>query len=50
MEICCMTQEIQTGALYHLEGWNGEGNGREVQKGMDMTDSYWGLTESSKIM
>ena len=25
MGICCLSQEIQTGALYHLEGWNGRG-------------------------
>ena len=32
MGICCMTQETQTGSI-HLEGWEGEGVGREVQKG-----------------
>ena len=31
-----MTQETQTGALYNLEGCNGEGDGREVQKGGDI--------------
>ena len=31
-----MAQETQTGALYHLEGWDGEGDGREVQKGGDI--------------
>ena len=31
MGICCMAQETQTGALYHLEGWDGE-----VQKGGDI--------------
>ena len=31
--ICCMSQGTQTGALYQLRGWNGEGDGREVQKG-----------------
>ena len=28
--ICYMTQETQTGALYQLEEWDGEGDGREV--------------------
>ena len=28
-----MTQETQTGALYQPRGWDGEGDGREVQKG-----------------
>ena len=36
MGIFCMAQETQTGALYQLEGWDGEGDGREVQKGGDI--------------
>ena len=28
-----MAQETPTGALINLEGWAGEGDGREVQKG-----------------
>ena len=32
MGICCMAQKTQTGALYHPEGWDGVGDGREVQK------------------
>ena len=41
MGICCMAQETQTGAPYQPKGWDGEGNGREVQKGGDicMADS-----------
>ena len=31
-----MAQETQTGALYQLEGWDGEGDGREVQKEGDI--------------
>ena len=32
-----MAQETQTGALYQLRGWNGEGDaGREFQKGWDI--------------
>ena len=30
-----MAQETQARAI-NLEGWNGEGNGREVQKGGDI--------------
>ena len=44
MEICCMAQETQTGALY------GQWDGRKVQKRgnicMLMADSCWGLTEN----
>ena len=38
MGICCMAQETQTGALYQPrgEGWGGEEDGREVQKGWDI--------------
>ena len=39
---------------HDLEGWDGEGDGRVFQKGEDicipMADSYWGLTENSKIL
>ena len=35
MGICCMAEETQTGALYQPREWNGEGDGREVQKGVD---------------
>ena len=30
-----MAQETQSGALYPLEGWDGEDDGREFQKGGD---------------
>ena len=47
-----MAQETQTGALF--EGWNGEEDGREVEKGGDicilMADSCRGLTENNKIL
>ena len=33
MGVCCMAQETQTGALYQPRGVDGEGDGREVQKG-----------------
>ena len=33
MGICCMSQETQTGLCINLEGLDGEGGGRRVQKG-----------------
>ena len=42
------------GFFINLEGWDGEGGGREVPKERDicmpMADSCWGLTENSKIL
>jgi len=39
-----MVQETQQGLCINLEGWDGEGDGREVQKELDMcipmADSY----------
>ena len=53
MGICCMTKRTQTGLCDNLEGWNGEGDGREVQEGGDMgvpmADSCWCLTEQQKF-
>ena len=47
-----MAQETQTGLGINLDGWDGEGDGREVQKGgnicIPMADSCWGLTENRK--
>ena len=31
-----MSQEIQTGLFITLEGWEGAGDGREVQEGGDI--------------
>ena len=31
-----MAQETQTGTLYQPRGWDGEGDGREFQKGGDI--------------
>ena len=33
MGICCMTQGPQTEALCQAEGWDWEGDGREVWEG-----------------
>ena len=49
-----MAQETQTGALHQSREWDGEGDGRDVQKGWHMcvpvADSCSGLTESNKIL
>ena len=36
MGIYYMAQETQTGICINLERWDGEGDGREVQKGGDI--------------
>ena len=33
MGICCMAQELKQGLCINLEQWDGEGGGRDVQKG-----------------
>ena len=44
MGIGCMAQETQTELCINLDGWDGEGHGREVQKGggicIPMADSH----------
>ena len=34
--ICCMAKKLKQGFCINLEGWNGEGDGRETQKGGDI--------------
>ena len=50
MGIFYMTQELKQRLCINLEGWDEEGDGREVQKGGDicipMADSCQGLTEN----
>ena len=45
-----MAQKTQTRLCINLDGWDGKGDGREVQKGgascIPMTDSCSGLTEN----
>ena len=36
MGICYMTQKLKQGLCDNLEGWGGEGDGREVWEGGDM--------------
>ena len=57
MGICCMAhsnRKFKQGLCINLEGWDGEGNGREVQKGgvicIPMAGSCCGLTENNKIL
>ena len=46
--------KLKQGLCINLERWDGEGEGREVQKGRDicilMADSCRGLTENRKIL
>ena len=35
MGICCMLRELKQGLCNNLEGWDGEGDGKEVQEGGD---------------
>ena len=37
MGICCMTRGTQR-LCNNLEGWDGEGNGKEFQEGGDMSE------------
>ena len=36
MGICCMSQGTQQEFCTNLEGWGGEGDGRELQEGGDI--------------
>ena len=53
-EFAVWLRKLKQGLSINLEGWNGVGDGKELQKGVDicipMTDSYWGLTENNKIL
>ena len=53
-EFAVCLKKLKQGLCINLEGWDGEGDGREVQKGGDMcipmADSYWCLTENNKIL
>ena len=52
---CAMwLRELKQGLCDKLEGWDWEGDGREVREGGDMgvpmADSCWCLTENNKIL
>ena len=53
-EFAVWLRELKQGLCINLEGCDGEGDGRGVQKGGDIyipkADSRWGLTESNKIL
>ena len=53
-EFAVWLRELKQRLYNNLEGWNGEGDGREVQEGEDiciaMADSCWGLTENTKSL
>ena len=53
-EFAVWLRKLKQGLGINLEGWDGAGDGREVQKGGDicipLADSRWGLTENSKIL
>ena len=53
-EFAVWLRKFKQGLCINLEGWDGEEDMREFQKGADicipMADSFWGLTENSKIL
>ena len=53
-EFAVCFRKLKQGLCDNLEGWDGEGDGREVQEGGDiclpMADSCWCLTENNKIL
>ena len=53
-EFAVWLRKFKQGFCINLEGWDGVGDRREVQKGVDtckpMADSCLGLTESNKIL
>ena len=53
-EFTVWLRELNQGLCNNLEGWDGEGNGKEFQEGGDMSepvaDSCWCMTENDKIL
>ena len=53
-EFALWLRKLKQGLCINLEGWDGEGDGREVEKEggicIPMADSCGGLTENSKIL
>ena len=43
-------RELKQDLWDNLEGWDGEGDGREIWEGVPMAESYWCLTENNKIL
>ena len=53
-EFAVCLRELKQGLCINLEGWDGEGDRREVREGgdiyMSMVDLCWGLTENNKTL
>ena len=53
-EFAVWLRKLKHGLGINLEGWDGEEDEREFQKGEDicipMVDSRWGLTENNKVL
>ena len=53
-EFAVCLKKLKEGLCINLEGWDGEGDGSELQKGgntcIPMADSCFGLTENNKIL
>ena len=53
-EFAVWLRKLKQGLCINLVGWDGEGDGREVQKGEDicipMADSCWCVAETSTIL
>ena len=53
-EFAVWLRKLKQGLCINLEGWDGEGDEREVQEGRDicipMADSCWSLAENNKIL
>ena len=53
-EFAVRLSKLKQGLCINLEGWDGEGVGKEIQKGgnicISMADSCLDLTENSKIL
>ena len=53
-EFVIWLRELKQGLCDNLEGWDGEGGGREARKGgymgVPMTDSCWCVTENHKFL
>ena len=53
-EFAVWLRKLKQGLCINPEGWDGVGDGKEVQKGGDIcipvADSHWGLAENNKIL
>ena len=53
-EFAVWLRKLKQGLCINLEVWNGAGDGREAQKGVDlcipMAGSCWGLIENNTIL